>query len=152
MLCKGPRKRVIRPIAICLPNCHDPDPPCTAPMTSRPMPGRYGTRVDSWDFSTTAKLPLDSCTVPVSLAVTGSPSLAARSDSPLLSVISALTQATSRSHNVARKVALVGDPAVPAPGGVSCSIWCGLDGYSRTCSLKRAGAKVGDLAADWPSG
>lgn len=31
------------------------------------MIGRHGTRVNSWDFSTTANLPLDRCTVPVNL-------------------------------------------------------------------------------------
>ena len=45
------------------------------------MTGRHGTRVNSWDFSTMANLPLDSCTVPVNFPVTVSPSAAARNGS-----------------------------------------------------------------------
>nr|UVN18677.1 molecular chaperone [Alcaligenes faecalis]WBW51945.1 60 kDa chaperonin [Pseudomonas aeruginosa] len=37
------------------------------------MTGRHGTRVNSWDFSTTANLPLDSCTVPVNLRAMEAP-------------------------------------------------------------------------------
>ncbi len=64
--------------ALCRPNCHDTDPPCTMPITSRPswrsMIGRHGTRVNSWDFRPRRILPLDRCTVPVNLPLTLSPS------------------------------------------------------------------------------
>ncbi len=100
--------RTQRSSPLCRPNCHDTDPPCTMPITSRPswrsMIGRHGTRVNSWDFSTTANLPLDRCTVPVNLPLTLSPSVAARNGRPLLKAISDPTPATSRSRRMARRL------------------------------------------------
>jgi len=76
------------PTPFFLPICHDTGPPCTTPMTSRPnwwsMTGRHGTSVNSWDCSTTANLPLDSCTVPVSLPLTFSPSRGGAERQPLV--------------------------------------------------------------------
>lgn len=66
----------------CRPSCHDTEPPCITPMTSRPswrsMTRRHGTSVNSWLFSMMANLPLDSWTVPVNLPLTASPSVTAR--------------------------------------------------------------------------
>ncbi len=92
--------------SLCRPNCHDTDPPCTMPtnlaaelaVDDRP-PRDKG---NSWDFSTTANLPLDRCTVPVNLPLTLSPSVAARKRGPYSKAISDPTPATSRSRRMAK--------------------------------------------------
>ena len=116
------------------------------------MIGRHGTRVNSWDFSTTANLPLDRCTVPVNLPLTLSPSVAARERQ-------ALTQSHIRSDagylalpQDGEKVAPVEDAAVPAAGGVALFdmvLAALVHGFADL--LPEAGwRKVGRLAVDQP--
>src|SRR2546430_6926101 len=60
------------------------------------MTGRHRTSVNSWDFSTMANLPLDSCTIPVKVPATVSPSAAARKRFVLSCASAAPLRATSR--------------------------------------------------------
>jgi len=61
------------------------------------MTGRHGTSVNSLLFSTTANLPLDSCTVPAKVPLTVSPSAAARKGVAFLMASASPAPATSRS-------------------------------------------------------
>ncbi len=116
------------------------------------MIGRHGTRVNSWDFSTTANLPLDRCTGSGKLAADA---LAVRGGAER----QALTQSHLRSDagylalpQDGEKVAPVEDAAVPAAGGVALFdmvLAALVHGFADL--LPEAGwRKVGRLAVDQP--